>query len=209
MHNATLNGALLNPGTSTFTPAKMQMDSLTMTNGSTFQVQLRGIVPGDGYDQLEVDGLVKLRNTQLKVEMGYAGSANVAYVLIANAGNDPVDGTFLGRPEGSSFNVAGAQFQITYQGGDGNDVVLTQLTSSNNDYNARLHIAPVAGTNQVQVSWPTFASDYQLQRCTNMVDGLWQSTYGAVIVTNDFFNQTFTATNDCLMFRLIHKSQLY
>ncbi len=203
MHDVTVNGAVLSPGSFTFRAGKMKMDSLLMLNRARFEVQLRGSVPGESYDHLEVDGTVKLIDSYLDVQMGYPGFPNISYMLISNAGNDPVDGTFLGKPEGSTFNIAGAQFYITYQGGDGNDVVLTQLTTSTNDYSPRLYIDPVPGTNEVRVSWPTFATDYQLQRCTNMAAGYWQTAYGQRFVSNDFFHQFFTATNDCLVFRLM------
>jgi hypothetical protein len=39
----------------------------------------------------------------------------------------PVQGTFAGLPEGKTFTSPGGQLQITYKGGDGNDVVLTVI----------------------------------------------------------------------------------
>lgn len=47
------------------------------------------------------------------------------FVIIDNDGTDPIDGIFAGKPEGSAFSVNGTTFTIGYQGGDGNDVVLT------------------------------------------------------------------------------------
>src|SRR5439155_302953 len=48
---------------------------------------------------------------------------------VANDSNDAVMGTFNGLPEGKVFGAvlggANVDFQISYQGGDGNDVVLT------------------------------------------------------------------------------------
>jgi hypothetical protein len=38
-----------------------------------------------------------------------------------------VVGTFAGLPEGARLTVQGQNFQISYRGGDGNDVVLTPL----------------------------------------------------------------------------------
>ena len=38
-----------------------------------------------------------------------------------------MNGTFNGLPEGGTFYANGAQFQITYKGGDGNDVVLREI----------------------------------------------------------------------------------
>jgi hypothetical protein len=47
-----------------------------------------------------------------------------SFTIIKNDGADAVGGTFLNRPEGSSFANNSALFSISYRGGDGNDVVL-------------------------------------------------------------------------------------
>jgi len=47
--------------------------------------------------------------------------------LIDNDGTDPVQGTFLGLPEGAVFNAGSVQYRISYSGGTGNDVVVTVL----------------------------------------------------------------------------------
>ena len=39
----------------------------------------------------------------------------------------PQTGTFTGLPEGAIFTADGTEFQITYKGGDGNDVVITAV----------------------------------------------------------------------------------
>jgi fibronectin-binding autotransporter adhesin len=48
-----------------------------------------------------------------------------AYTLINDTGADPVAGTFNGLPQGASLVVGGKTFYINYQGGDGNDVVIS------------------------------------------------------------------------------------
>jgi hypothetical protein len=51
--------------------------------------------------------------------------------LIDNDGTDPIVGSFINAPEGSSVNVGGTTFQITYMGGsNNNDVVLTAIGTS-------------------------------------------------------------------------------
>jgi len=47
-----------------------------------------------------------------------------SFTIINNDGQDAVNGTFNGLPEGASLTVGGALFSIIYDGGDGNDVVL-------------------------------------------------------------------------------------
>ena len=53
--------------------------------------------------------------------------AGQPFLLIDNDGADPVVGTFLGLPEGATFDASGAAFQISYVAGTGNDVVVTAL----------------------------------------------------------------------------------
>ena len=88
-----------------------------------------------GLDRLNVTGTVTLEtpnsrpSPQLVVNTAqYTPVAGDTFTLIDNDGTDAVVGTFDGLPEGGTFtSTQGDQFQITYQGGDGNDVVLTAL----------------------------------------------------------------------------------
>ena len=61
--------------------------------------------------------------------MGYNPSQGDQFTIINNTTKNPIFGTFPGLPEGSIFSADGDQFQITYKGGDGNDVVLTVLST--------------------------------------------------------------------------------
>lgn len=45
-------------------------------------------------------------------------------ILVDNQTNDPVTGTFAGLPEGARLILGGLSAQITYTGGDGDDVAL-------------------------------------------------------------------------------------
>jgi hypothetical protein len=57
----------------------------------------------------------------------------------------PVQGTFAGLPEGAIF-FGGAQFQITYKGGDGNDVVIKAIAPAfaNRQVTSRVVVGSVA-----------------------------------------------------------------
>lgn len=203
MKKAVLNQAGLKPGLFTaFDMAAMKFENLTLASAAVFTAEIRGVVPAQDYDQLQVNGTVRLDNAALDLKLGYPGAANTDYVVISNAGNDPVQGTFAGKPEGATFNVAGAQFQITYQGGDGNDVVARQVTQATDDFTVGLDIAPVPGTNQVVVSWPTFASDHRLHRCTDLNSNTWSQVFGTLLIREDRFHQTLQTTNQLLLFRL-------
>lgn len=45
--------------------------------------------------------------------------------LISNTSVNPVSGTFNNLPDGSIVTISGNNFQVSYEGGDGNDLTLT------------------------------------------------------------------------------------
>ena len=47
------------------------------------------------------------------------------FVAISNTAATPIRGTFANLPDGSSFTVGPNTFQVSYSGGDGNDLTLT------------------------------------------------------------------------------------
>ena len=113
------------------TPAqRLNSKSVSFTPASRFVVQLNGANPNTGYDQLDVQGNVNLAGCQLDVSLGFAGSVNSQFVIIKNDGGDSVIATFEGLPEGQFLHLNSTPFQISYHGGDGNDVVLTQTGST-------------------------------------------------------------------------------
>jgi hypothetical protein len=83
------------------------------------------VFPPASSDQLQATGTVTLQGTlQVQIQSG-TPAAGQSYKIIDNDGTDPVNGTFAGLPEGAFLTVNGYSFQISYAGGDGNDVVLT------------------------------------------------------------------------------------
>ena len=101
---------------------------LTFSTGGvkSLKVDLKGTTAGSGYDQVNVTGgLVKLgTGNNLEVTLGFTPTAGDLFVIINNDGADLVQGTFAAKAEGSFFTVGTTTFAISYQGGDGNDVVL-------------------------------------------------------------------------------------
>lgn len=83
-------------------------------------------------DKLIVNGIVSLNSPELVVAFNnsFAPPVGSKFVIIANDGADPVIGTFHGKPEGASFVAGGTTFNITYAGGDGNDVELTVVNAT-------------------------------------------------------------------------------
>ena len=128
-------GGTLSPGSagrvgSAGTASWLYTGSVTLTAGSHFVVQIEG-TPGitPGYDRLYVTGTVDLGNATLDLSSVLELRADDTYTLVHNDGVDPVVGAFAGWAEGATIETAsGARLTLSYRGGDGNDVVLTNVT---------------------------------------------------------------------------------
>lgn len=104
--------------------------SLSLDAASNFAVSLNGTTAGVGYSQLAVAGQVSLGGAALQSTLGYSPAGHDQLVIINNTGAAAVNGTFAGLPQGATVVVSNEAFQISYTGGDGNDVVLTHLLDS-------------------------------------------------------------------------------
>jgi hypothetical protein len=135
---------LLSPGTSVSVGLTKSLNDLTLgatgtlsfATGSQLAIAINGTEVDTEYDQLNVVGRVDLTGVDLLLSGTYRASIGDSFVLVHNDGTDAVIGTFNGLEEGKVF-VAGdgtntAGYKITYQGGDGNDVVLTAINTQPN-----------------------------------------------------------------------------
>jgi autotransporter-associated beta strand protein len=57
--------------------------------------------------------------------IGSAPSLGTVITVISNTSATPISGTFSNLPDGSTINVGGRNCQVSYSGGDGNDLTLT------------------------------------------------------------------------------------
>ncbi|WP_417389450.1 LamG-like jellyroll fold domain-containing protein [Gimesia sp.] len=109
------------PGSS---PGFISTKHLTLEAGSSLDVEINGTTAGSEYDQVQVTGEVNLTGATLNISSTFTAAAGTEFLLIANDDIDLVTGEFVDRAEGTLFTFNGNQVYITYQGGDGNDVVL-------------------------------------------------------------------------------------
>jgi hypothetical protein len=94
--------------------------------GSNALFTLNGRVAGSQYDQIIATQSVTINDANLVLTVGFTPTVGTMFEIINNQGSGAVSGTgFSGLTEGAIFSVSGDFFQITYQGGTGNDVVLT------------------------------------------------------------------------------------
>jgi autotransporter-associated beta strand protein len=119
--NAT--GGTVAPGDGT--PGTLSTGDLTL-GAATFAPALGGAAAGQ-FGRLAVTGSVTLSGAVLAPVLTFTPTPGQQFEVVANDGADPVSGTFGNLPEGATFPLAGGTFQVTYHGGDGNDVVLTDI----------------------------------------------------------------------------------
>jgi autotransporter-associated beta strand protein len=128
-----VEGGTLAPGAGASLPG-------TMTLGGHLRVDGEGASSGKikieigaaGYGQLvltNTDAKVLLADAELSLSLLPGAALGTPLTIIDNQGEKPVQGSFSGLPEGSTFEAVGRRFTITYQGGDGNDIVLTARSS--------------------------------------------------------------------------------
>jgi autotransporter-associated beta strand protein len=180
-------GCLITPGTS---PGILTCSNFNAAGtGSGFLlVELAGPAPGTGYDRLDVRGTVNLTGITLVGALGFASSLSNQFLIIANDGADPVAGTFTGWPQNSLLTFNGEQFRISYSGGDGNDVVLTQVSANSRP---RLAIQRLSATN-VWLLWPTNnTTGFTLQ----FSSGPGSSSWGDIPVPAVVIGTNFVVTN--------------
>ena len=105
----------------------LHASNVALSWGSTLLIQIAGTAAGTGYDRLDVStGLCLDEPTlQLDVDPAFVPVAGTTFMIATNA-----CGNFLDLPQGTEFTAGGRAFRIDYEGGDGNDVVLTALGSA-------------------------------------------------------------------------------
>lgn len=88
-------------------------------------------IPGRGNDVVAVNGSVTLSGRFFPMLRVGALAIGQTFTVIDNKGLDAVHGTFKDLPEGSTIHLGPYDMMISYQGGTGNDVVLTVTHAPN------------------------------------------------------------------------------
>lgn len=98
-----------------------------------------GLLNNASYDQLAVGAnhtgggsAVNLNSGatfRVVLKDGWVIQQGDQFTIIDNLSSTDVNGTFAGLAEGAQFTVEGVTFNITYTGGDGNDIVITALNA--------------------------------------------------------------------------------
>jgi autotransporter-associated beta strand protein len=117
----TLTGGNLG-GVGTFTTT----GAVTLSSGSIFQADFSAAA--GQFDQVTANSfsLAGATLTLNGLDTGAGIAPHSSYVLLNNTGSGAISGTFAGLAEGSTVTADGATFTLSYVGGTGNDVTLTE-----------------------------------------------------------------------------------
>lgn len=102
--------------------------------GSTLRFGVGGPNSCLGYTRLNVSGVVRIASGA-KLAVLSSGLDGLVIgdecIIVRNDGTDAITGRFFGKPEGREITAGPMVFEISYRGGDGNDVSLTLVRIEN------------------------------------------------------------------------------
>ncbi len=118
--------SVFSPGTPGIATGTLEAGVLDLEPGAVLQIEIGGTAPGT-FDQVKVNGSITIGGDLLiSLINGFTPTAGDTFTIIINSTlSNPVNGNFEGLSGGTTFTAAGTGFRIDYDGGDGNDVVLT------------------------------------------------------------------------------------
>ncbi|MCI0359098.1 MAG: hypothetical protein L0211_11520, partial [Planctomycetaceae bacterium] len=120
-----LAGGVVTPGASPGVVSTLA-GNVTLLGGAIYVVEVNGLLPGTGYDQINVQGAVDVSGAVLSLAGGSSRPpTGTIFTLIENDGSDEITGQFQGLAEGATVRFGGIEATISYKGGTGNDVTLT------------------------------------------------------------------------------------
>jgi autotransporter-associated beta strand protein len=119
-------GAFLTPGVGTSKATTITIQSaLTFKADGTFTCRLN--TKKTKADKLIANGVTIESGAQFAFKV--TGNAQLrvgkSATVISNTSANPISGTFANLPDGSTFTVGLNTFQVSYTGGDGNDLTVT------------------------------------------------------------------------------------
>lgn len=119
--NLTSSSLSVNAGSLSLLGQASTSGAINVQSGATFEVR-------PSSDSLSVAGSVTLAGS-LEVIASSGLSAGASFRIINKTSAGSISGTFTDKPQGSVFFSNGYLWQISYSGGDGNDVTLTIATA--------------------------------------------------------------------------------
>lgn len=108
-------------------PQDGNVTNLALASGSVYWVDLDTLA---NYGRVKASGTVDLGGATLQLVWAFTSSLGDQFLILDKTSPGAITGTFVGLPEGSTFPSNGRTYRITYIGGDGNDVVITDVTGA-------------------------------------------------------------------------------
>src|SRR5262249_6268167 len=104
--------------------------SVTFQPGSIFAVHLHTPTPGTGYGELIASGPVNISGATLSATFASFSTVGSTFTLIQNNSNAAINGFFTGLLEGAFYLTGGRRFSVSYVGGNGASLLLTDVTDT-------------------------------------------------------------------------------
>ena len=125
-------GAFLAPAAGTTVQATLTIQSaLTFNSDATYAYTFRANRNRAETDEVIANGVTINSGAMIELNGHTRGAVTQGMVLtlISNTSADPISGTFSNLPDGSIVTINGNNFQANYEGGDGNDLILTTVAT--------------------------------------------------------------------------------
>jgi len=125
--NTPGNGSFLVPGASISQPGTITLQSsLSFASDGFFNV---GLGRGLTVSQVVANGVTIQSGAQFAYfnNRGATVPVGTVFTVIDNSAATPIAGVFDNLPDGLIFTDHGNRFQVDYEGGDGNDLILTSI----------------------------------------------------------------------------------
>jgi autotransporter-associated beta strand protein len=121
-------GAFLAPAAGTTVRATLTIQgALTFNADATYTCTFKANPNRAKTDQVIANGVTINSGAMLELVGHTRGTLphGLVLTLISNTSANPISGTFSNLPDGSIVTINGNNFQVSYSGGDGNDLTLT------------------------------------------------------------------------------------
>lgn len=176
--------------------------ALTLRSDATLALECS---PSTDTADMVVAGGVTLNNAILSpsvVGQDAAISGGTVLTIIRNTSSSPVNGSFNGLPEGATVSIGANAFQISYVGGDGNDVTLTALgaaqppvitsTAASGAFGGSFSFAVVASNTPTSFSATGLPAGLTINPTTGVISGtpLAAGTFTAMITATNAAGST-------------------
>jgi autotransporter-associated beta strand protein len=118
-------GAILGPGARGIIPGTLTIQrKLTLLSDATYKCTLDSSVPS--VDQVRAKG-VSIQEAQIVFDdrSNTSLAAGTVFTVVSNTARTPIAGTFANLPDGAAVTIGNNTYQVSYSGGDGNDLTLT------------------------------------------------------------------------------------